>query len=202
MADPEFTGLVQYLFPDRNIEELFGKYSTFQSLDDFQAHFALDAIKVIEKRSIKQLSYSGLEKLDEELQHLGSRLNHLFDNFKHLLSRRSVEAAADLVKDHEDRIGDKGPGNHHLSRLTLRHGKDTPPPEIADAEETNDTFSTIDLMFPWPLLEPDAVEETRVDDLFPREVPVVPHMGVLTLRTDKGNPLPHSYGALSPQAIE
>jgi hypothetical protein len=63
LKEPEFIMFYKYLFPEREKSDIFSEMSSYKTLYDFQSHFAFSAVNAIIKRSISDLSYSGLDEL-------------------------------------------------------------------------------------------------------------------------------------------
>lgn len=64
LTDPVFYTITDYLFPQRTHDDIRAEYSQFQTLYDFQSHFAFGAVKTIIRQSLTELSSTGLEKYE------------------------------------------------------------------------------------------------------------------------------------------
>ena len=62
-ADPAFSAVARYIWPDKTLEEARAFISQFKNVYDFQHNVMLDACLQILKRSVSQLSWSGLAGL-------------------------------------------------------------------------------------------------------------------------------------------
>lgn len=70
IKEPQLAIFLKYLYPEKNIEMILDEMKTFNSLHEFQASFAYNAINVIMQRSISDFTFTGIDKLDRNKGYL------------------------------------------------------------------------------------------------------------------------------------
>lgn len=63
--DPLLIPVVQYSFPGKDIEEIKSLIRSFRTVEEIQANFLYGVIDSIIKKTVKELSFSGLENFDD-----------------------------------------------------------------------------------------------------------------------------------------
>lgn len=70
VKDPGFHTLMNYVYPDRSLDELLHEVSRVSSIADFQIKVAYPAMRKIINGSVEELSVSGIENLDPDKSYL------------------------------------------------------------------------------------------------------------------------------------
>ncbi len=66
----EFEAVLQYVFPERSLEESLLEMSKVTSTDDFQKRFSSHAVEEVLRKTATDFSYSGMEHLEKDKSYL------------------------------------------------------------------------------------------------------------------------------------
>jgi hypothetical protein len=67
---PQFPSIVEYLFPGVPVDEIAAQIKQFTSVGEFQNGIMLKAIDKVIHKTVKELSFSGIENLGKEIPYL------------------------------------------------------------------------------------------------------------------------------------
>ncbi len=70
LEEKAFYPVLQYVFPDRTVEESVKEMSTIDSIYDFQLKFSKNAVEEVLNKTATNFSYSGIENLDKDTSYL------------------------------------------------------------------------------------------------------------------------------------
>ncbi|MDP4204175.1 MAG: acyltransferase, partial [Bacteroidota bacterium] len=70
LSEPNFVGVLQYLFPQIPLEKVIALFQSVQTVDDFQRKIDYPFLKQLEAKTSKGINLEGAEKLDRSINHL------------------------------------------------------------------------------------------------------------------------------------
>ncbi|GAT61903.1 1-acyl-sn-glycerol-3-phosphate acyltransferase [Paludibacter jiangxiensis] len=70
LSEPNFVGVLQYLFPQIPLEKVIALFQSVQTVDDFQRKIDYPFLKQLEAKTSKGIDLEGAEKLDRSINHL------------------------------------------------------------------------------------------------------------------------------------